>query len=104
MAPIFPVGAVSPEGDPPLIRISVRKSQSEYLITQPWHHSQEHTDLGEVAEFSFRVHPTYEFRSLILGLGQEARVLEPDSLREGIKKELQEMLGLIYRKILILLA
>ena len=86
------IGIISPEGDPPVIRIAVQKTQAQYLITQPWHESQnieEETD--EETIFHFKVHPTYEFISLLLSYGKDLRVLSPDSVRQKIKDQLDEM-------------
>lgn len=88
------IGIISPEGDPPVIRVAVQKTQAQYLITQPWHESQnieEETD--EETIFHFRVHPTYEFISLLLSYGKDLRVLSPDSLREEMKAQLEQMLS-----------
>ena len=43
--------------------------------------------------FSFRLHPTYEFKSLVLSLGKDGEVLEPLSLRNELYRELQQMIG-----------
>lgn len=88
------VGIMAPGGPPPLIRLAVQRTQAQYLITSPWHASQsiEEEDEQEVV-FSFRVHPTYEFRSLVLSLGKDGRILEPEDLRSDILKELEAMLG-----------
>lgn len=87
------IGVISPEGIPPKTLIAVQKTQARYLISQPWHESQniEEEDGDEVI-FSFRVHPTYEFVSLLLSLGKDVRILEPASLKDRIKEELEEML------------
>jgi len=64
------------------------------MITQPWHESQnieEETD-DEII-FHFRVHPTYEFISLLLSFGKDLQVLSPQSLREKMKSELEQMLS-----------
>jgi predicted DNA-binding transcriptional regulator YafY len=37
------------------------------------------------------VHPTYEFKSLLLGLGKDGKVLSPESLRSEIREELEAM-------------
>ncbi|MFZ5942284.1 MAG: helix-turn-helix transcriptional regulator [Bacteroidota bacterium] len=81
----YTIGVIAPPGPPPLIRIRVDKPQALYLITQPWHESQ-NIELEEenAMIFSFRVHPTYEFKSLVLSIGRDLEVLEPDSLREEI--------------------
>jgi predicted DNA-binding transcriptional regulator YafY len=88
----YAVGIISPPGAPSLIRLAVQRTQAQYLITQPWHDSQNiHSDEEDRVVFSFRVHPTYEFKSLVLGLGKDAEVLEPESLRMELGQELEEM-------------
>jgi predicted DNA-binding transcriptional regulator YafY len=88
------LGIIAPQGNPPLIKIAVQKTQAQYLITQPWHDSQniEMEDEDQIV-FSFRVFPTYEFKSLLLSLGKDARVVEPDSLKREIRNELEQMLS-----------
>ena len=89
----YAIGIISPEGRPPDVKLAVQKNQAQYLITQPWHESQNiEEESEEEIVFSFRVHPTYEFRSLVLSLGKDAVILEPDSLRMEIKRELEEAL------------
>lgn len=88
------IGIIAPQAPAPLIKIAVQKTQAQYLITQPWHESQniEQEDEGRIT-FSFRVHPTYEFKSLLLSLGKDAEVLEPHTLRDEIRDELKQMLS-----------
>ena len=87
------IGIIAPEGTPALIKLAVQKTQAQYLITQPWHDSQNiEEETEEEIIFSFRVHPTYEFRSLVLSLGKDGRIVEPASLREELKSELAQML------------
>lgn len=88
------LGIIAPQSEAPLIKIAVQKTQAQYLITQPWHESQniESEDETQIV-FSFRVHPTYEFKSLLLSLGKDGKVLEPASLREEIRSELNQMLA-----------
>ena len=89
----YAIGIISPEGRPSLIKLAVQKNQAQYLITQPWHDSQNIEEESEdTVIFSFRVHPTYEFRSLVLSLGKDACILEPTSLKREIKQELSNML------------
>jgi predicted DNA-binding transcriptional regulator YafY len=89
----YAIGIIAPEGTPPLIKLAVQKTQAQYLITRPWHDSQNiEEESDQQVVFSFRVHPTYEFRSLVLRLGKDGIILEPASLRDEIKKELQTML------------
>lgn len=87
------IGIIAPRGIPALIKLAVQKTQAQYLITQPWHDSQNiEEESEEEVIFSFRVHPTYEFRSLVLSLGKDGRIIEPPSLKEELKAELARML------------
>jgi len=89
----YAIGIIAPEGTPPLIKLAVQKTQAQYLITRPWHESQNiEEENEEQVVFSFRVFPTYEFRSLVLGLGKDATILEPGSLKEEMRQELENML------------
>ena len=89
----YAIGIIAPGGLPPLIKLAVQKTQAQYLITRPWHDSQNIVEENEEeVVFSFRVHPTYEFRSLVLSLGKDGTILEPVSLREEMKQELEQML------------
>lgn len=86
------VGIMAPREKPPLIKLAVQKTQAQYLITQPWHESQNiDEETEEKVVFSFRVHPTYEFKSLVLSLGKDAEVIEPASLRTELGDELRTM-------------
>ena len=88
------VGVISPTGSPLIIKIEVKKPQAQYLITQPLHSSQsiDYEDDDRII-FTYRVHPTYEFKVLLLGLGGDVKVLEPEILKAEIIKELKEALG-----------
>ncbi|MCK4989126.1 MAG: WYL domain-containing protein [Bacteroidales bacterium] len=89
----YAIGIIAPEGLPPLIKLAVQLTQAQYLITRPWHDSQNIVEENEEeVVFSFRVHPTYEFRSLVLSLGKDGTILEPASLRKEMKQELEQML------------
>ena len=87
------VGIISPPGEPPRVRIEVLKPQAHYLITQPLHPSQSiETESNEKILFNYRVHPTYEFKALILGLGSDVKVLEPTGLKNEIIREIKDAL------------
>jgi predicted DNA-binding transcriptional regulator YafY len=89
----YAIGIIAPEGAPPLIKLAVQKTQAQYLITRPWHDSQNIEEENEQqVVFSFRVHPTYEFRSLVLSLGKDGTIMEPASLRGELREELELML------------
>jgi predicted DNA-binding transcriptional regulator YafY len=90
----YAIGIIAPEGIPPLIKLSVQLTQAQYLITRPWHDSQNIVEENEEqVVFSFRVHPTYEFRSRILSLGKDGIILEPVSLRKEMKQELEQVVN-----------
>lgn len=85
------VGVISPLGNPPDIQLKVSKHQAQYLITQPLHHSQYIEDENDdFVVFSYKVHPTYEFKSMILAMGKDVNVLKPESFRKEILHELNE--------------
>jgi predicted DNA-binding transcriptional regulator YafY len=87
------VGIISPPGEPPRIRIEVLKPQAYYLITQPLHPSQSiESEDDKIITFNYRVHPTYEFKALLLGLGSDVKILEPGGVRMEIIRELKEAL------------
>lgn len=88
----YSIGIIAPPGEPPVIKIAVQKTQAQYLITQPWHESQNIDEENEEqVVFSFKVHPTYEFKSLVLSLGKDGEVIEPASLKEEVIEELRQM-------------
>lgn len=87
------VGIISPPGEPPRIQIKVNKPQAHYLITQPLHPSQSiESEDDEHILFNYRVHPTYEFKSLLLGLGSDVEILKPPDLRKDIVREIERSL------------
>ncbi len=88
----YAIGIIAPQREAPLIKIAVQKTQAQYLITQPWHDSQNIVEENEDRIiFSFKVHPTYEFKSLVLSMGKDGEVLEPTSLRNEMITELRSM-------------
>lgn len=85
------VGIISPMGEPPEIRIEVLRNQAQYLITQPLHESQFiETEDEEKVIFGYKVHPTYEFKSLILAMGSDVKVLMPESFKKEVLRELND--------------
>lgn len=83
------VGVISPFGEPEQIHIEVSVHQAKYLITQPLHNSQYiEEEKEDSVVFSYKLHPTYEFKSMILGMGKEVKVLKPESFRRDIIHEL----------------
>ena len=88
------VGIMAPEGEPPLIKVAIQRTQAQYILSQAWHETQNLIEENEdELTFSFRVHPTYEFKSLLLSLGKDAVVLEPEKFRAEIAEELQALIS-----------
>jgi len=90
----YSLGIISPEGKAPIIRLKVQNTQAQYMISQPWHDSQnieEESENGVI--FSFKLHPTYEFIQLVLSYGKDIKVLGPQSLIYKIKNELDVMIS-----------
>lgn len=77
-------------GKPQEIEISFSDLQTQYITTQPLHSSQRKLRLENgMHVFGFRLIPNFEFMSYIMGLGREAVILKPQSLRVKMKKALQ---------------
>jgi predicted DNA-binding transcriptional regulator YafY len=73
------------------IRLRVRLPRANYLLTKPLHHSQK--VLSQTAthiEFSLQLIPNREFYAQILWFGADIEVLSPETVREAVKKQLQE--------------
>lgn len=93
------IGVISPMGEPPEIHIEVSSHQAKYLISRPVHVSQYiEKEEDDYVIFSYRVHPTYEFKAKILAMGKDARVLKPESLRIEIVRELNNAILAYGRK------
>ena len=68
------------------LRLSVRRSF--------WHESQKAKRNGDGSlELSFRIAGLDEIKRWILSLGPEAAVLEPEKLRETVRKDLSRILA-----------
>ena len=76
----------------PVVEVKIRAYgvQAEYLRSVPLHKSQSEgrSKHGEFAEFSYRLCETPELISQLLAMGDKIEVLEPESLREEIKRKL----------------
>jgi len=78
-----------------LVRIKVRfhKSLNRYLLERRWHPSQKNKKLKDGSlELTFEVAGIKEIKTWILGFGALAKVLEPWSLVDEIKKDLGKSL------------
>jgi len=76
--------------------LKVDKTNAPYVLTKPFHRSQQllekHPD-GSIS-IQVKVHLNFEFDRLILGFGNSIEVLEPRILRNRIKKKLETALSL----------
>ena len=83
------VGITTSKEDPIKVLLEVSLNQSEYLISQPLHMSQkEISRTNEHVVFELFVVATYELESLILGMGEDTRVLEPPLFVNRLKERI----------------
>lgn len=80
------------QGDRVTVRVVFAALLARYIEERLWHPSQKLRPLpdGRV-ELTLRVADTLEVRRWILGFGAEAEVLEPETLREALRKEAEEV-------------
>lgn len=91
------VVGLSNQEDQMIQRVVLRfcPSQKNYIKSVPLHKSQtEVSDLNTGYTVELYVRPNFELRQQILKYGQLVQVLGPVSLREDIKSELMQALGL----------
>jgi len=83
-------------GDKGLIKIEmeVDTSNAPYVLTKPFHHSQELLQKNEDGSIliSLYVHHNYEIERLILGFGAGIKVIKPRRLKSRIKSILKSAL------------
>ena len=81
--------------DEPITKVKIRAYgvQADYLRSTPLHKSQSEcrSKRGEFAEFTYRLYITPELVSQLLAMGDNVEVLEPESLREKMKKRINSM-------------
>ena len=81
--------------DLPVKKVKIRAYgiQAEYLRSTPLHKSQSEvrSKHGEFAEFTYRLCITPELVSQLLAMGDKVEVLEPQELREEMKKRIYGM-------------
>ncbi len=72
---------------PVLIKIRVFGSQVDYIRALPLHSSQTEIEQGDGwSIFSYWIRPSYNFYQALLWHREKVEVLEPDSVREEMKK------------------
>ena len=84
--------------DLPVTKVKIRTYgiQADYLRSTPLHKSQSEgkSKHGEFAEFTYRLCVTPELVSQLLAMGDKVEVLEPEELREEMKKRINNMFSL----------
>jgi predicted DNA-binding transcriptional regulator YafY len=80
------------------VRVLLDKRWRTHCLTHRWHQSQilEETAQGIVVKLTVRICP--ELKAWILGFGCEALVLEPEELREEVRREVAATMGR-YKKV-----
>ncbi|MDY8134628.1 WYL domain-containing protein [Aquimarina sp. 2201CG5-10] len=74
------------------ITLKIDRGNAPYVITKPFHHSQEvinRLDNGSII-IKLKVHLNFELERLILGFGEAVEVLQPRHLRKRIRKKLEK--------------
>src|SRR5690606_25912264 len=76
------------------IVLSFDAHQGQYIKSLPLHHSQEIIQDDETElRIRLNIYPTYDFKQEVLSYGNRVRVISPAGFRNGVKKEIQEMLA-----------
>ena len=88
------IGLVYSISDVENVILSYDCFQGNYIKSQPLHSSQKILiDDENELRIQIKVKPNYELEEQILKQGERVKVLEPESLKEQIKKRLMEALG-----------
>jgi predicted DNA-binding transcriptional regulator YafY len=81
-------------GDAVTVRVIFARSLARYIRERVWHASQKLRELADGrVEMTLSVADTREVRRWILGFGVEAEVVAPEALREGLRREAEQMAG-----------
>lgn len=73
--------------------LSFTPQEGRYVASLPLHHSQQLLfENDKEIRFSYFIRPTYDFRMELLSYGDQVKVLEPESLKNSIKTQLQKAL------------
>jgi len=79
----------------PVERVILRidKDAYDYIHTKPLHGSQKLKSTTEhYSEIELNIQLNYEFETLLLGFADRIEILEPDSLKEAIKKRVNNII------------
>ena len=89
------IGITAYDGTPENITVQASQVLSKYLISQPLHHTQKIVSNKDgVHTFSFELLLSYELKMLLLGFGNDLKVISPANLVADIKTTAKEILSL----------
>ncbi|AVR47037.1 WYL domain-containing protein [Christiangramia fulva] len=78
------------EEEPVEVVLSFTPREGRYVESLPLHSSQKLVEKNEKEiRFSYFIRPTYDFRMEILSYGDQVKVLQPKTLQQEIKKQLE---------------
>lgn len=87
-------GVIGLASKPEKVVLSFTVEQGKYIQSLPLHHTQKEI---AVTENEYRielfVHPTYDFVMELMSIGNQVKVLEPESLRDTVVRNLKNTLG-----------
>ena len=87
------IGVTLSDQEPEIIEIWVSNQQLGYVETKPLHRSQSIISTDETGGVvQIEIIPNYELEDKILGMGEHAKVLAPESLKAKIKARIAENL------------
>lgn len=70
------------------VEIWIDKLQSKYIISKPMHHSQKYYEENDGYKFKYKMVLNFELERFILGLGESAKVIAPQILKDKLKQRL----------------
>jgi predicted DNA-binding transcriptional regulator YafY len=80
--------------DPIKIKLYFSSKQADFIKSLPLHHSQKIvSENNKECIIELFMRPTYDFIMELLSIGQEVKVLEPESLKKEIVKRLEDNLN-----------
>ena len=86
------------DAQPQEVILSFTPLQAQFVLSQPWHHSQEVIlESADEVRIKLKVYLTHELTMLILSYGQEVKVIAPDTLKQTIREVIDKMSGLYLR-------
>ena len=79
-------GIIFDENKPQKVVLEYSRFQANFIKALPLHHSQKTiSEDKDFCVFELTIYPTYAFIMEILSLGEEVKVLQPQTLKDQIK-------------------